>query len=140
MNIALRIRILPAREGTSEGRQRLRTWIETSQRALSHHRDADGSDAYLIDLDNVYIVLLTMRELGIASTEFCIDLERRSSRQRKPTVHALNRRVAAIATALMTVNDFHQLGRFSGAESDLRVILEALIQLMQTTQHELETL
>jgi hypothetical protein len=135
--VKIELRLLPAKEGLPAGREKLTGWLETGQQVLSHRLCRDGSDSYLFDLDSIYLVLVTLREFGIAPTAFCLNLERTSSKQRKATVHALNRRVAAIATALLTVNDCHQLGHLQ-AESDLRLVVEGLLLLLQTTQREME--
>jgi hypothetical protein len=135
--VKLSIHIAPCRVGASEKRGDFHTWMQASHHALAHQQDGTG-ETYLVDLDNLYIVLLTMRELGIAPTAFRVELARRSGKQRKATTQALNRRVAAIEMALLTVNDLHSLGHFA-AESDLRVIIEALLLLLSATQQELET-
>lgn len=132
-----RIHIAPCREGASERRGDFHAWMQASQHALAHRHQDDMGDTYQVDLDNLYIVLLTMREMGVAPTAFRVKLACRPGGQRKATTRALKRKVAAIETALLTVSDFHSLGHFA-AESDLRVIIEALLLLLCATQQELE--
>ena len=111
--------------------------MQASGQASTRQRDEAGV-AYLVDLDTLYPALLALREYGIAATEYRVELERSSGRQRKMTTHALNRRVAAIEMALLTVNDLHSLGHFA-EEGDLRVIIDALLLLLLTTQQGLES-
>jgi hypothetical protein len=131
--VKLRIHITPCCEGASERRSDFHAWMQTSHTALEHSLDETG-ETYLLDLDHLYIVLLTMRELGIPPTSFRVEL---AGMPRKTTTQALNRRVAAIEMAILTVSDLNGLGHFA-AGSDLRVVVEALLLLLHITQQGLE--
>ncbi len=133
--VTLRLIITPSGEGSQGRREAFRTWMQESRQAPARPRD-ETADTYLIDLDTIFPALLALRELGIAPTEFRVDLEYLRSRPRKTTALAQQRRVAAIAMALLTVNDLNQMGHFA-AGNDLRVVVEALLLLLHTTQQEL---
>ena len=133
--VTLRLVIAAAGEGSQDRREAFRTWMQESGQAPARVRD-EGADTYLVELDSLFPALLALRELGIAPTEFRVDLDRPRSRRRRTTALAQQRRVAAIAMALLTVNDLNQLGHFA-AGSDLRVVVEALLLLLHTTQREL---
>jgi len=133
--VKLRLVIAPSGEGSQGRREVFRTWMQESGQVPARAGD-EGADTYLVDLDSLFPALLALRELGIAPTEFCVDLEHPRSRRRRTTALAQQRRVAAIAMAILTVNDLNQMGHFA-AGSDLRVVVEALLLLLHTTQQEL---
>ena len=109
-------------------------------RLAQAHRSSGLGDTYTLNLDTCYPLLQAMHDFGFAPTAFRVKLAHTAGRPRKVTSRALARRVAAISTALLTVNDLAQLGHFVSAESDLRIILDALLLLLRTTQQEIEAL
>lgn len=130
--IKLRLVVAPSGEGSQGRREAFRTWMQASGQVPTRSRDK-GADTYLIDLGTIFPALLALRELDIATNEFLVDLERSRNRPRKLTALAQQRRVAAIATALLTVNDLDQMGHFA-VGNDLRVVVEALLFLLHTTR------
>jgi len=133
--VALRLVIAPAGQGSQGRREAFRTWMRESGQVPARVRD-EGTDTYLVNLNSLFPALLALRELGITPTEFSVDLEHARSRRHRATVLAHQRRVTSISMALLTVNDLDQMGHFA-AESDLRVVVEALLLLLHTTQQEL---
>ena len=130
-----RLLVTPTCDSNQHRYDAFRTWMQASGQA-QHHQD-ETADAYLVDLDTLYPALLALRDHGIAATEFRVVRERASGRQPPiSTTRALNRRVAAIEMAFLTVNDLHRLGQLA-AEGDLRVIIDALLLLLRTTQQGL---
>ena len=133
------IQIFPAQDGTLDRRADLRAEVEQRHLALTHCSGRVG-DTYTLDLDHCYPLLQTLHDFGFAPTAFRVLLAHAAGRPRKGTSRALTRRFAAISNALLTLNDLAQLGHFASAESDLRLILEALLLLLRTTQQEIEAL
>jgi hypothetical protein len=133
--VTLRLGIAPSGEGSRGRRDAFRTWMQEGGQVPVRARDKDA-DIYLVDLDSIFPALVALRELGIAPTEFRVELEHSRSRTRETTALAQQRRVAAIATALLTVNDLDQMGHFA-AGNDLRLVVEALLLLLHTAQQEL---
>lgn len=135
----LTIQIFPAQDGTPDRRADLRAEVEQHHLALTHCSGRAG-DTYTLDLDHCYPLLQTLHDLGFAPTAFRVQLAHAAGRSRKGTSRALTRRFAAISNALLTLNDLAQLGHFASAEGDLRIVLEALLLLLRTTQQEIEAL
>ena len=133
--VTFRLLVTPTGAEAVARREAFRRWMQADGREAERHKNESG-DAYLVDLGSVYLALLTLRELDITATEFRIELARTSSRQPPTTARALTRKVSAIEMTLLTVNDLHGLGHFAAA-NDLRVIVEALLLLLHTTQQQL---
>jgi hypothetical protein len=131
----LRLIIEPLGEGSQGRREAVRASMQASGYQPTRSRDEEV-DTYLIDLDALFPALLELHELGIAPTEFRVDLDRPRSRPCRSTEQAHRHRVAAIAIALLTVNDLDRMGHFA-VGIDLRVVVEALLLLLHTTQQDL---
>ena len=133
--VTFRLLVTPNGAAAQARREAFRRWMQADGRQAERHKDA-SVDMYLVDLAGIYLALLTLRELGITATEFRVELARTSGRQPQTTALALTRKVSAIEMALLTVNDLRGLGHIV-AENDLRVIVEALLLLLHTTQQQL---
>lgn len=135
--IKMRLVIAPLVSDGQGKRETVRAAMQASGCRPARARNG-AADTYLLDLDALFPALLTLRELGIAPTEFRVELDRPRGRARRSTEQAHTRRVTAIAMALLTVNDLERMGHFA-AGTDLRVVVEALLLLLRTTQQELVT-
>lgn len=131
----LSLSVTPGDENSQRRREAFRKSMQASGWQPNRTRKK-GTDTYPLDLDAIFPALLELRNLGITPTEFQVDLDRSHSHVHRPTEQAHKRRVAAIAMALLTVNDLDQMGHFA-ADNDLCVVVEALLLLLRTTQQEL---